>query len=178
MQTQTIKVDLKINNEKVEIGHQFLEDISSFISDLEENTEVFGILALSDNPEVREEISRKDNLSKKTIHLLLDDENQDVVDNILNNTELAKKIDKKTLFKIVKKGNIKLLCTIALNIDDYELCNPCKLAKILSNHKNASVRYNLVRYGRRNNVITEDVLHKLAKDEDIDVAHEAKENLK
>ena len=101
---QTIKVDLKINNEKVEIGHQFLEDISSFISDLEENTAVFDILALSDNPEVREDISRKDNLSKKTIQLLLDDENQDVVDNILNNTELAKKIDKKNSFQNCQTG--------------------------------------------------------------------------
>ena len=176
MQTQKIKTELLINGSKVTIGHQFLEDIVRDIPDIKENKTIFGALAKSDNPDVRELISRKDNLGKKTIHLLLDDENQEVVDNILSNSDLAKKINEDILFRIIKSDNIKYLSTIASNIEDYALCNICKVAKILSNHQNASVKYSLLKW-RISDVVTTKILKKLSKDIDIDIAKEAKEKL-
>ena len=176
MQTQKVKTELLINDSKVTIGHQFLEDIVKNIPDIKENKAIFGALAKSDNPDIRESISCKDNLSKKTIHLLLDDENQEVVDNILSNSDLAKKINEDILFRIIKSDNIKHLSTIASSIDDYALCNICKLAKILSNHQNTSVRYSLVKWRVCDRVTTK-ILKKLSKDKDIDIAQEAKEEL-
>ena len=83
MQTQTIKAELLINGKKVVIGHQFLEDIVRDIPDIKENKEIFNDLVLSDNPDVRESITRVDNIGKKSTHLLLNDINQEVVDGVL-----------------------------------------------------------------------------------------------
>jgi hypothetical protein len=144
---QTMKVELIINGKSVAVGHQFLEDIVRDIPDILENKAVFVTLVQSDNPEVRETISRKDNLSNKTVHLLLRDESQDVVDNVLSNTYLAKRIKEEALLDLIKTDNIKYLTIIASNLDSYELCNPCDIAMILSKHNNSAVRAALLSWG-------------------------------
>jgi len=168
MTTQNIKVELLINGKKVAIGHEYLEDSLRNIPDIKENQGIFDILALSDNPEVREDLSRMGNLSKKTIHLLLNDENQEVVDNVLSNPDLAKYIKHKTLLRIIDGGNIKLLKTIASSIEDYEKCDQCEVSKVLAGHKNVSVRYALVKYTHRTTIATQP-LKMLEKDVDLDV---------
>jgi nicotinamide mononucleotide adenylyltransferase len=95
MQTQTIKAELLINGKKVVIGHQFLEDIVRDIPDIKENKEIFNDLVLSDNPDVREYLTRVDNIGKKSIHILLNDTNQEVVDGVLSNSDLSKHISAK-----------------------------------------------------------------------------------
>lgn len=176
MQTQTIKIELLINGKKVAIGHQFLEDVVRDIPDIKENKEVFNTLVLSDNPDVREYLTRVNNLSKKSVHTLLNDTNQEVVDGVLSNSDLAKLISEEDLLKIIDSDNTKLLMTIASNVDDYVKCDLCKIVHILANHKSASVRYNLVRYWSRNRVSVK-ILKQLAKDKDIDVVKEATERL-
>jgi len=176
MQTQTIKTELLINGKKVLVGHQFLEDIVRDIPDIKENQEIFNTLALSDNPDVREYLTRVDNIGKKSIHTLLNDDNQEVVDGVLSNSNLAKHINEEALLKIIDTDNTKLLMTVACNLDDYVRCDLCKIVKILANHKSASVRYNLVRW-RPSEIVSVKLLKQLSKDEDIDVAKEATEAL-
>ncbi len=177
MQTQTIKAELLINGKKVVIGHQFLEDIVRDIPDIKENEEIFNDLVLSDNPDVREYLSRVDNIGKKSIHLLLNDTNQEVVDGVLSNSDLAKYISEEALIKIINSDNTKLLMTIASNIEDYVKCDLCKIVHILANHKSVSVRYNLVRW-RTNDIVSIKILKQLSKDKDIDVAKDAAKELK
>ena len=177
MQTQTIKAELLINGKKVVIGHQFLEDIVRDIPDIKENKEIFNDLVLSDNPDVREYLSRVDNIGKKSIHLLLNDTNQEVVDGVLSNSDLAKYISEEALIKIINSDNTKLLMTIASNIEDYVKCDLCKIVHILANHKSVSVRYNLVRW-RTNDIVSIKILKQLSKDKDIDVAKDAAKELK
>jgi len=176
MQTQTIKTELLINGKKVVIGHQFLEDIVRDIPDIKENKEIFNDLVLSDNPDVREYLTRVDNIGKKSIHLLLNDTNQEVVDGVLSNSNLAKHISEEALMKIIDSDNTKLLITIASNIEDYVKCDLCKIVNILANHKSVSVRYNLVRW-RTNDIVSIKILKQLSKDKDIDVAKEALKEL-
>ena len=176
MQTQTIKIELLINGKKVIVGHQFLEDIISYIPDIKENKDIFNALALSDNPEVRENLTKIDNISKKSINILLNDANQEVVDGVLSNSDLAKHISTEALMKIIDSDNTKLLITIASNIDNYVKCNICKIIKILANHKSASVRYCLVRW-RPSDIVSVKILKQLSKDKDIDVAKDALEEL-
>ena len=176
MQTQTIKAELLINGKKVVIGHQFLEDIVRDIPDIKENKEIFNDLVLSDNPDVREYLTRVDNIGKKSIHLLLNDTNQEVVDGVLSNSDLAKYISEEALMKIIDSDNTKLLMTIASNIEDYVKCDLCKIVNILANHKSVSVRYNLVRW-RTNDIISVKILKQLSKDKDIDVAKDATKEL-
>lgn len=173
---QTIKTELVVNEKKVVIGHQFLEDIVRYIPDIKENRSIFNVLSTSDNLEVRESISRNDHLSTKTIHLLLQDENQNVVDNILSNSDLAKQISEETLFELIESNNIRYLKTIASNIDSYALCDTCKIATILSQHENVTVRYGLVNWRSSDSVSTK-ILRELSKDKDFDVAKQAKEAL-
>ena len=177
MQTQTIKTELLINGMKVLVGHQFLEGIVRNIPDVKENQEIFNTLVLSDNIEVREYLTRVDNLSKKSIHILMNDRSSDVVDGVLSNSDLAKYISDETLSKILDSDNIKLIMTIASNIEDYVRCDTCKIVKRLANHKSVSVRYELVRW-RANEVIPMKILKQLSKDKDIDVAQEAAKELK
>lgn len=177
MQTQTIKTELSFNGQNVVIGHKFLEDIVDDIPDIKENRSIFDILALSDNPEVKERVSRKDSLSKKTIHLLLKDTDQKVVNNILSNSDLAKHIEEKALLKIIKSNNIKHLVSIGETIDDYSRCDQCKIIKILANHKNPLVRSSLLNW-RTSELITIKTLKKLSEDKDIDIANDAKDELK
>jgi len=176
MQTQTIKTELLINGKKVVIGHQFLEDIVRDIPDIKENKEIFNDLVLSDNPDVREYLTRVDNIGKKSIHLLLNDSNQEVVDGVLSNSDLAKHISEEALMKIIDSDNTKLLMTIASNIEDYVKCDLCKIVNILANHKSVSVRYNLVRW-RTNDIVSIKILKQLSKDKDIDVATGAAKEL-
>ena len=75
------------------------------------NKEIFNILASSDNPDVRYILSRVDYLGKKSIHTLLNDTNQDVVDGMLSNSNLAKHISEEALMKIIDSDNTKLLMT-------------------------------------------------------------------
>ena len=170
---KVIKAELILNGKKAVVGHQFLEDTVRDIPDIKENRPIFAMLAASDNPEVREMVSRNDNLGKKTIHLLLSDENQEVVENVLSNSSLSKHIKEEVLLRIVKSGNIKYLKAIASNLDDYALCDTCKLAAILSKHENVSVRYALVDFGSSDAVTTK-TLKKLSKDRDTDIAKKAK----
>jgi len=176
MQTQTIKTELLINGKKVVVGHQFLEDIISNLPDIKENQEVFNSLVLSDNPDVREYLTKVNNLSKKSVYILLKDTNQEVVDGVLSNADLTKLISEEALLKIIDSDNTKLLMTIASNIDDYVKCDLCKIVEILANHKSASVRYNLVRYWSSDSVPVK-ILKQLSKDKDIDVAKKAAEEL-
>ena len=177
MQTQTIKIELLINGQKIAVGHRFLENMVSDIPDIKENSKIFEILAHSDNPEVRESLTRNDMLNKKTIALLLEDESEDVVDGVLSNVDLAKQIEEEALYKILEVNNIKLLSTIASNIEDYTLCDGCKLAKKLAKHPVAVIRYNLVKWRRVSSLISTKLLKKLAKDADCDVAKDAQGEL-
>jgi len=176
MQAQTIKTELLVNGKKVVIGHQFLESIVRDIPDIKENQDIFNTLALSDNPDVRQDLTRMESLSKKTIHILLEDTNQEVIDGVLSNSDLAVKINEKSILKIIDSNNTKLIMTIASNIEDYTKCDLCNLVNILANHKNASIRYCLVRW-RRSDVISVKILKKLAKDKDLDVSKEALKEL-
>jgi len=176
MTTQNIKVELFINGKKAVIGHQYLEDTVSDIPDIKENQEIFDALIHSDNPEVQEHIANVEHLSKKSIDILLNDDNIDVVDNVLSNVNLAKYIKHETLMKIVQSNNTKFLVSIAENIDDYAKCDLCQIVKILANHKNVSVRYALVHW-RASDIVTVKILKQLVKDGDIDVSNNAREEL-
>jgi len=173
---QTIQTELLINDKKVVIGHQFLENIISDLPDIKENQEIFNTLVLSDNPDVREYLTRVNNLSKKSVHILLNDTNQEVVNGVLSNSNLAKRISEEVLLKIIEADNTKFLMTIASNIDDYIKCDLCKIVNILANHKSVSVRYNLVRW-RTNDIVSIKILKQLSKDKDIDVAKDAAKEL-
>ena len=176
MHRQTMNAKLSINGKSVAVGHQLLEDIVRSIPDVKENKALFAELALSDEPDVREIISRNNHLSKKTIHLLLADEVDDVVDNVLSNSDLAKYITEEALFEVIERNNIKHLKTIASNVETFDLCDACSIANRLSQHQNASVRYELVRW-YVSDVVSTKILKVLALDSDFDVAKKAGEAL-
>lgn len=177
MQKQEIKIELKINDVNVKVGHKFLELICKDIPDTKENKKVFSILALSDNDEVREDVSRNEFLSKDTIDILLKDENNQVVDNLLLNRDINKHITNTQLFEIIKNDKVRLLCTIAERIDQFDSCDKCMIIKKLANHKNSKVRHSLFCYGV-SDLLNIKILQKLASDKDYDVAYKARKELK
>jgi len=177
MKKQELSVELFINGTKVKAGHDFLEDIVRNIPDTKTNSKIFDILATSNNYEIRENISRFESLSDEAINIFLEDDCIEAIDNILCNSAVNKNINDEQLRNIIKKDNVKLLCTIASNIDDYQNCNICKVIKRLSKHPNAKVRYSLLRW-RVSDLVSTKILKNLSNDSDIDVSSKAKETLK
>ena len=176
MNKQAIKTELLIDGKKVLIGHDFLESIVRHIPDIKENREIFDALVFSNNPEILEYLTQIDGLSKKSIHILLNDDDQNVIAGVLTNADLAKHIKHKSLMKIIKSDNTKLLMWISASIESYVKCDLPKIIKILANHKSAAVRYQLVKW-RASDIVSTKILKKLSKDSDADVAKAAESAL-
>ena len=176
MKTQTTKVDLTIDGITVKVGHELLEDIVRYIPDTKENKKVFERLALNSNCMVREYIADKENISKKTIKILLADKRHGVIGFLLKNQKVANRLIPKQIKTIIALGNPIHCKVIASNLDDFTKCDICKLAKFLSNHNDPTIRFELV--NRWNRDIPKKIIKKLTKDKDIDVANAAKEKLR
>ena len=176
MTTQTTKVDLTIDGIDVKVGHELLEVMVRYMPDTKENTKVFEKLALHNSHEIRDYIANKDNISKKTINILLADKRHGIITALLRNTKVANKLTPKQIKNIIALGNPAHCVTIASNLNDFTKCDICKLAKFLSNHSDPKVRIELV--SRRNYDIPKNIIKKLTKDKDIDVVNAAKERLK
>jgi hypothetical protein len=144
--------------------------------DTKENAKVFEKLALNNSYEIRDYVANKDNISKKTIKILLTDKRHDIITTLLRNTKVANKLTPRQVKDIISLGNPAHCEAIASNFNDFAKCNICKLAKILSNHNDPNVRAKLV--SRWNNDIPKNIIKKLTKDKDIDVVNTAKEKLK
>jgi len=174
MKTQTIKIALTINGKKLTLGHSFLENIEYMYGiDTKENQEAFDMLVYSDNPKIRRSIALLSNISKKSISILLNDDDQNVVQAVLGNYDLAPRIKHVQLMKIIKDNHIEHLKTIASNhIVLYKKCNLYKIIKLLAKHENPAVRFELVRY-HSTHIIPKKILKKLSKDIDIDVSKAA-----
>ncbi len=116
-------------------------------------------------------------MSNETVEILLNDSSEEVVDNLLSNRDINKRITDEQVKVIIEKENIKLLTTIARNINEFKSCNRCKLIKYFAKHPSSKVRYSLFNYNI-SDLITTETLVELSKDEDFDVAMEAKKELK
>lgn len=173
---KTINIKLMIDGKEVTLGHQFLEDIVNEIPDIPQNKKIFEVISKSDNNEVRRLVTKKKFLNKKTIHSLLNDSSKTVITNLFYNKNIAKRITKKQIMKIIKTNEKKFLSTIATHLKKFSLINKCKFAKKLSKHPDPSVRYNLIANSEPES-ITISVLKKLTKDEDPIVALKAKSRL-
>jgi len=139
-------------------------------------------LASSDNFEVRDNIALKDNLSLEAIDILLNDISDDITNRILSNRILSnrdvnKYITNEQVFSIIEKNNIKLLSSIAQNIDEFHSCNKCKILNTLLKHKSSKVKIALLSYSV-SDLLSIEKLKELSNDEDFDVATKAKKELK
>jgi hypothetical protein len=176
MTTQTTKVNLTIDGVDVKVGHELLEDIVRYMPDTKENTKVFEKLALNSSCMVREQIARKENINKKTIKILLADKRHGIIGFLVKNQKVANKLTPKQIKNIIALGNPIHCMAIASSLNDLTKCDICKVAKFLSNHNDPIVRFELV--NRWNKEIPKNIIKKLTKDIDIDVANAAKERLK
>lgn len=174
---KTVNIKLLINKKKVNIGCEFLVDLIRYMPDIKQNQDVFESLAVLENHYVKYFIAEKTNLNKKTIKALLTDSNEEIVNEVLSNKNLAKYIPQKRIMKIIKSESIYHICTIARFVENYKKCDIYKLIKIFSNHRNPQVRHKLLK-SRNSDLIPNKILKKLSKDPDIDVSSLAKTLIK
>ena len=178
MQTDEIFIKLSIKGVRIKVGHEFLDSIVRDIPDGPENLKVFEVLSTSSSKDVRSQIAWKNTTSRKIIKNLLNDPNTEVVERLVRNSNALKLMKEKEILTLIGSNDIEVIKVIASNVSDLERCDVCKIATILSKHRDPSVRYELVSYWRRNsNSATRKILKKLSKDRDIDVANAAKESL-
>ncbi len=178
MQTDEIFTKLSIKGVRIKVGHEFLDSIVSNIPDVPENLKVFEILSASSSKDVRSQIAWKDTTSRKIIKNLLSDPNTEIVVRLVRNSNVLKLIKEKEILKLIGGNDIEVIQEIASNVSELERCDVCKIATILSEHKDPSVRYELARYWRRqSNGTPRKIIKKLSKDRDVDVSNAAKESL-
>jgi len=176
--THEIQAHIEIDGIKVAVGHKFLEDIAYDIPDISKHKKVFEVLAKSSNFELREIIADKTHISKKTVSVLLNDSDQNVIEKLLKNRQACKKITQEQMDMLLDKANDKLLCTIAENIDDFHKCNIDVICTRLLSHNSSTVRYEFLNHSSFVSPISVESLKKLSMDTDFDVAAKAQEELK
>ena len=166
-------VKIKVDGKEYEVGNELLVSISSDIPDRKEYMKLFQQLAGSEISEVRENIAYKDNINAETIKMLVKDKQVSVLRNLSSNGEASKKITEEELEYMYSTGDVEILCNIVGNIEGFELCDVMDIANKLKSHKDPKVRNALA----SDYDVPKNILRKLTKDADVDVAYNAKSSL-
>lgn len=177
MLKQEIKIEFTLNDQKVNVGHQFLEEIIKHIPDVKENESVFDLLATSNNYLIRESISKNTYLPKTTINILLSDKSDTIVENILLNRDINYLITDEQLQTIISRDNERLLEAIGFNLSNCKGRNSYIIIKQLLKHPCSKVRYSFFFHFKGANLISTKDLITLCNDEDFDIACEARREL-
>jgi len=176
MELKELKLEMKIDEEKVFIGHDFLNQTVSNIPDIKENKKIFNILAQSNLTYARDIVSSSDNLSKESFKILMNDAVDEIVCNLLDNNKATQYFTDEIVENILAKDNTKLNIKIAENIGEFKLCNIPKFINKLVTNVSSEVRYSLMSYSNTD-FISMEQMELLSKDLDIDVSKKAKEEL-
>jgi len=173
-----IETKLIIEGLSIKLGHRILEKIVDNIPDIQANKKAFEALASSSNYKIRESISKKEHINKKTISILLNDTNEEMkCKMILSNRSVNRKITQKQLERIIDSTNTRMICAIADSLNEFKKCKIKKIQKKLLSHPSSKVRYVFAYCSWRYGSIFTDDLRKLAKDNDPDVAKMARKSL-
>ena len=101
-----MKIELNIENIKIEVDHYLLESIVENMPDIKNNIKVYEKLARYSNPKVRDHIAKKEYINRKTIKILLDDKKDGIISSLLQNPNAAQQIKHQELLSIIEKGNL------------------------------------------------------------------------
>lgn len=168
-----MEAKLVVNGVEVKLGYEELEEITGCLSDNKKNRPVFDELAKSPSSMIRMNVSWNKTISDQTVELLLAGLSIEVLREIVKNGRAQWIITEENLERLISNGDTDLLRTIADQVGDFYECDVGLICEKLIGQRDPQIRGRLA----QNSDTPEEFLKKLAEDDDIDVAHEAKRTL-
>lgn len=164
---------LIVNGIELKVGTELLGNITYYLSDSENNKEIFHALAGSKSANIRKEIASKDSISENTAILLLNDHDPKVLEEIIRNDIAKSIITDELIDNIISIENEDLLVQIANNYEGFENLDIEDVAKKLISLDNPTVTYAVA----DNYSTPKKVLKNLLKHSDPDISNAAKKSL-
>lgn len=171
-----LNVEILVNGESIKVdSYQFLSAIVEILPEEDERFQkLYEEAAKSLSKEVRCSVAYKDNLSEKTLKLLLQDKDTDVLTTLLETEAGQNIVEFEDLQRMIHDiGSHDLLITIAQNITDFRNCDPNWIAEKLISHEDPAVRLELA----NNLTIPIHILKRLLKDRDSGIRFAAQDSL-
>lgn len=168
-----MEAKLVVNGVAVELGHNALADLTLLLSGSKKNQSVYRELAKSPSSEVRQNVVEGNSLDNDTARLLIQDSCIDVLREIVENNSAQRIITEDDLNKFISTGDIKLLCMLSEQVDEFALVDTDVICQKLIAQSDPQVRYRLA----QNEYAPKVFLEKLTRDDDVEVAEEAKSTL-
>jgi predicted transcriptional regulator len=174
LRSPEMEVKIIINNIEVKIkGYDSIANLTRQLPDKKGWEEIYHEFAKSPSSDVRENITSKNNIGEETVKLLLDDISPIVLKRLTRNDKYRNIAEKDMLQKILKTQQKDLIENLSYNIKVFNEDNQEWLCSELLKQKDPGIRWKLAcNWNTPLNILGE-----LAKDNDDNVAAEAKDTL-
>ncbi len=173
MSKNEFAVKLTVGAVTIELGIEEARNAFCGLEDRESRMEIFAELAKSPSHPVRADVAGKEQISKETVDLLAGDSVVDVLKNLVRSYGARSHLNDEQLAGFVAK-DAELALEIASQFDQYSGANTLKLAELLAQHADPTVRLRLA----DNSSTPKAVLKALSRDTDMGVATAAKSSLR
>jgi len=175
MVNNELKIELNINNIDLNIDYILLESIAQGIADKPKNKHIFEQFVQLNNWKVKDAISHKNNLTMKTIKLLLKEDRHGIHTNLLRNKCIRKRLKYKAIKSIINLNNPIHSELLAKYINDFTLITKNRIIKLLVKQNEPSV--NDILLDSVNIQLSERILKLLSQYDDITIAYKARQIL-
>ncbi|WP_045213458.1 hypothetical protein [Desulfonatronovibrio magnus] len=163
------KLKLTVNGKTVTLGNESVEDVLYSIPDKRKFNPIVAEFAKSPIPQVRMDVASRSSINKEIVSMLLEDTQIDVLRNLVLNHNAHGFIPENSLLRLIETDDFDILETIVGNLDSFSQCDEDVLAETLCKTKNPKVRMSLA----ENELIDQEILEILSRDEDQEVADKA-----
>ena len=169
-----MEIKLIVNSQETIIGIETLRYLASNLSDSEANRPVFDELAKHNSAAVRSDIAYKNNISEKTVRLLLSDDSPEVLNGILNSSATQSILDKDDFDYILSRNYEEAIGTLIMYIEDFEKLDDIdRCFEDILKLDNDYLSYKVV----DSFSVSENILKKLVNHKDPDIASAARSKL-
>lgn len=171
-QFQLSVFDGKNEQFKCELSYEMLVAIVNNYPDIESSRDFYALCASHPSNQVREAVASKEHLSEATVALLGADRETCVLSSLLYSQAGRQYLSHEAIVNIANKES-QLAERIAGYVTDFQEANTNELVNLLAEHSDPQVRRELA----GNSSVNKKVLKKLTADQDLIVAHYARQSL-
>lgn len=166
-----MQVKLVVDSHEVELGWEALESLIGNLPDDELLSGLFGTLAQSKTPAVRQAVVRKSVLSAETVALFASDSSPEVIEDLV--ASQRGKLTESALTQIISRNWSRVNRDIAQNVESFDQADVMLIAKLLAGSEDPSVRSSLASNGSAPKIVVKELL----KDPDAEVRRLARNTL-
>jgi hypothetical protein len=172
-----MKAKLVVNGVETILGHEELDDICYQLADTEKNQVVFAELAKHPSAKIRRKVADQACLDPETVQRLLHDSCIDVVRAVVVRSETVVTLSRQEIDRLIQIGDTDLIVNLVIGFHGNSSYVPARkrtwfYGKLVG-HPDPEVRSMVAECDS----VPVKLLRKLAQDEDVNVADQARETL-